>query len=245
MSWAIGNFGDLYNFDLVRHLYGMEGRNKAYGPKILFVGSTLHRAHRGDLVAGIGAKDPDKPINCLSTDIVGLRGELSLLSAKKLLGNLRNLRFLGDPGGIASDVYAKPEEPVINQGITVIPHYRDYKKWTEMGFPDEQMVNPDNEPRVVYERIASSEAIVTSSLHGLVFANSAGIPVTLVRPASENFFKYEDYISTLTGDRPEILNVDYALRNLNSLSGTIGTLDKDSIRSGLPTKGSFDAFVRG
>ena len=223
----------------------MESRNRVRGSKMLFVGSTLHRAQKGDLVAGVGAKSWEKPINCLSKDIVGLRGQLSLALAEEKLGKLQNIRFLGDPGGIASDVYGQSDASEIKHAVTVIPHYRDYKIWRDMGFPAEKMVNPDNEPRFVYERIASSEAVVTSSLHGLVFANSAGIPVTLVRPSSEPFFKYEDYLSTLIGDSPEIISVEHALRNLDSLKGTIGTLDKDSIRNGLPTRGNVDKFLRG
>jgi len=244
LNWSVGNFGDLYNFDLVRYLYGVEARNKVHGSKMLFVGSTLHRAQKGDSVTGVGAKSQDKPINCLSTDIVGLRGQLSQALAEAQLGKLQNLRFLGDPGGIASDVYGQSDVAEIKHGVTVIPHYRDYKIWRDMGFPAEKMVSPDNEPRFVYERIASSVAVVTSSLHGLVFANSAGIPVTLVRPLSEPFFKYEDYLSAMTGDAPEIISVEYALRNLDSLSGAIGTLDKDSIRNGLPTKGNVEKFLR-
>lgn len=243
LKWSIGNFGDLFNFDLVRHLYGIEGRNSFRSRKILLVGSTLHRANHGDLVSGVGAKGPERQINCLPEDIVGLRGELSLMAVEKKIGNLKKLRFLGDPGAIASDVYAGNEIPKRTHGTTLIPHYTDFAKWKQMGFPAEQMVSPDNEPRTVYDRIASSEAVVTSSLHGLVFANSAGVPVTLVRPASEPFFKFEDYLTTLSGDRPEILSEDHALRNLNKLVGAVGAVDKKALRIGLPSKGEIASFL--
>lgn len=242
LSWSTGNFGDLYNFDLVRHLYGVEGQIRTHGRKALFAGSTLHRAQRGDLVAGVGARDPRRKVRSDPMHVYGLRGNLSLSTTKEQLGNLPNMRFLGDPGIIASDVYDCSNLPSSTFGVTAIPHYKDYETWREMGWPPDQLLNPDCLPSLAYARIASSEAVVTSSLHGLVFAHSAGIPVTLVRPLKEPFFKFEDYLSTVTEGRPEIFEADFALSNLVKLVGTVGIIDKKTVRNGLPKQSELVEF---
>lgn len=242
LHWRIGNFGDLYNLDLVRYMFGIEGDSRICGRKALFVGSTLHRARRGDLVAGVGAKSARRQIRSDPRHILGLRGAFSYSAASKQLGKLPNIRFLADPGIIACDVYHAGDIPVKHHGVTAVPHYKDRDIWRQMGFPPDQLVNPDCSPGLMYARIAGSEAVVTSSLHGLVFAHSAGIPTTLVRPLNEPFFKFADYLSTVSEGAPEVLEADYTLRNLDKLEFTVATIDKDGVRNGLPRQNELNEF---
>jgi len=62
-SWAHGNFGDLFNFDLVKYLYGSAAKNASIGfsPRLFLVGSTLKFANRRDLIAGIGSRSGRPP----------------------------------------------------------------------------------------------------------------------------------------------------------------------------------------
>jgi pyruvyltransferase len=45
----------------------------------------------------------------------------------------------------------------------------------------------------VLRRIASSELVVGTSLHGIVLAEAFGIPARLIRPGVEPMLKYQDY----------------------------------------------------
>jgi pyruvyltransferase len=46
---------------------------------------------------------------------------------------------------------------------------------------------------VCLQRIAASRFVVGSSLHGIVIAESLGIPARVIASAAEHPFKYEDY----------------------------------------------------
>jgi pyruvyltransferase len=73
--------------------------------------------------------------------------------------------------------------------VTVVPNLHDARSQRSApGFLD-----PRSDVWKVLTRIANSELVVGSSLHGIVIAESFGVPARLVRPGAEPLFKYEDY----------------------------------------------------
>ena len=200
-AWRHGNFGDLFNQDLAQYLFGSDAINIPYGvvPRFLFVGSTIHFAGRRDIIAGAGLRSADSKINVDPQRILGLRGRLSSQRLVERFGRLPNLRFFGDPGLLASRVFsdlAKPRKQKTD--LLLIPHYQDLSTWEMVSSKDFELISPDNKPHTVFSKILESKAVITSSLHGLIFSQSAGVPAVLVPPKSQPDFKYRDYESTLS-----------------------------------------------
>lgn len=200
-GWRHGNFGDLFNQDLAQYLFGSDAINIPYGvvPRFFFVGSTIHFAGHRDIIAGAGLRSADSKVNIDPRRVIGLRGRLSNRRLVERFGKLPNLRFLGDPGLLASRVFpdlARPRKPKTD--LLLIPHYQDLSTWERLSSKDFELVSPDNEPRTVFSKIVESKAVITSSLHGLIFSQSAGVPAVLVPPRYQPDFKYRDYESTLS-----------------------------------------------
>jgi pyruvyltransferase len=73
--------------------------------------------------------------------------------------------------------------------VTVVPNLHDVEGMD----PDERVIDPRRPVREVLERIARSELVVGSSLHGAVIADALGVPARLVRAGAEPPTKYLDY----------------------------------------------------
>lgn len=107
----------------------------------------------------------------------------------------------GDPGLLVSTLQHK--DPVA-RGPVVLPHFsafstRDTRREIrtvadELGA---EVLYPHGSPLELAKRIGSAEVVYSSSLHGLVFAISYGVPAVPVRfgLALEPMFKYQDFYS--------------------------------------------------
>jgi pyruvyltransferase len=104
---------------------------------------------------------------------------------------------LGDPGILASRLVAKTS--TITHAIGIIPHFSEFEIWMKRDFPKHwKIINPTLPVTDVLKQIASSELILSSSLHGLITSDSYGIPcVWLKRDVAlkELEFKYRDHAS--------------------------------------------------
>lgn len=237
-SWAHGNFGDLFNFDLVKYLYGSAAKNASIGfsPRLFLVGSTLKFANRRDLIAGIGSRSGVATSAINPLNVIGVRGKKTQMLLERSFGSLRNLRFLGDPGLLASVVYGDVFSDKDHQraGALFLPHFRDLNLWSEGLMPGDDLLSPDNPPSLVYEKIRCAEKVFTSSLHGLVFSHSAGVPCTLVEPSGEPTFKYEDYYSGIEEKMPKMISTRTLFLEHRRIHGSTRSIDKMQILNSLP-----------
>ena len=109
----------------------------------------------------------------------------------------------GDPGLILPLMYY----PTIQKNfkIGILPHYID--KYNEVvksykGLSDFKIIDIEvggNYEKLIREML-SCEVIVTSSLHGIIFANAYNIPVVWVKISDDitgGYFKYLDYFSSV------------------------------------------------
>jgi pyruvyltransferase len=191
----VGNFGDLLGPVIVQAL-----RDRADSPaaapsaptsRLLSVGSIVHLASDGDLVwgSGVNAKNAADEYRFRTIDVRAVRGPLTRA-------------WLADRGVDAPAVYGDPALllPMLfpdlrarsackTRRLTVVPNLHDAQRHGD--HPD--VVDPRAPWRAVVDRIAQSEAVVGSSLHGIVIAESLGIPCALVRPGDEPDFKYRDF----------------------------------------------------
>lgn len=192
-DWHYGNFGDLFNFDLVKWLYGLEAKNTYFNSRALFVGSTIHLASKRDFIFGAGLKTGRVGSNFDPRKCLGLRGLRSVEKITESKGRPGNIGFIGDPGILAKNVFGEPAGTTVLNKSIYIPHYRDSS--LPEGLSDHvRVVNADSNPEDIAMRIAGSDRVYSSSLHGLIFAHSFNKPAFLLAPRSEPIFKYLDYL---------------------------------------------------
>ncbi|SIO10349.1 polysaccharide pyruvyl transferase family protein [Fibrobacter sp. UWB11] len=136
-----------------------------------------------------------------------VRGALSADILKKS-GYLKNDNIvLGDVGLLASDILS--QKAIKKYSLGVVPHFRDLDNpliWKIIEkTPKSICVNVQDSPVDVVKKIAECERIVSTSLHGLIVADSLHIPnmwlenpwVHYERPINSYRFKYKDYYSAL------------------------------------------------
>ena len=174
---------------------------------VFAVGSILEHAlarAAGAVIWGTGARgELDRAARLPgSVRVVAVRGPLT---AKSL--QVTNVA-MGDPGLLVGQAVSSGTPRVSGRRVFV-PHYRTTQTREgrstlaaarSSGF---SIVLPGLTPREVAQEIAQSQLVVTTSLHGLVFANALDRPCQFIAPpADEPTFKYRDYCGSL--------GVDYA-----------------------------------
>jgi pyruvyltransferase len=115
---------------------------------------------------------------------------------------------IGDPGLLTPFLYRQPE-PSRERLFTFIPHFQ-HERYFLNTFPIDgfhprvcKYVSPQNDVDIVVEEIQRGEVVISSSLHGLIVAESFGIPTVWIMPdplekSADRFniiMKYGDYYS--------------------------------------------------
>ena len=133
----------------------------------------------------------DKPIPSAAR-FWGVRGPLTL---RNLDGAVTSV--CGDPGLLADELVKMRKRPY---KLGILPHWSDGVLATRKEFLqyDPLLINPAWDPLTVIEAIGSCKKLVTSSLHGVIVADSYNIPRrTEVAPRLVNeeggMFKFRDY----------------------------------------------------
>ena len=199
-----GNFGDDASPLLVSKLSGIEPRRVVAGEKkLLAIGSILHRAGDGDIVWGSGLKsetalDSHPGGNILVTAV---RGPKTLKVLEQAGWDTSKIKAMFDPGVLLRHIFA---DQLANYDISknkrfgkirIIPHFKDDLVFKRQR-PDliRHFISADNDPLRMLEQMLGAELVLSSSLHGLIFAESLGIPAIWVdSPGGEAHFKYLDY----------------------------------------------------
>jgi pyruvyltransferase len=191
------NFGDELSRLIVERMGNKEVVWAKPGKKgkFLALGSILHFAEEGDTIWGTGVNGKllgfTGKVAGLHLDVKAVRGPLT---RTYLQGRGVDCpETYGDPGILTAELFPefKTEEQT---GYIVIPHYSELE-WFAKNHPEEQhIVSPVNMPEVVIKEIAAAELVVSSSLHGIIVAESYGVPAVLLKVSDEEpLFKYQDY----------------------------------------------------
>jgi len=139
--------------------------------------------------------------------------------------------IFGDLGILSSEIYKRPIIKKHKYGI--IPHYNDSNSYFFFYLKEKLnnsiFINVRENYSKVIENIASCEYIISSSLHGLIVADSFNIPNIWVENSfkpfkTESRFKFNDYYSSFnikkkpnTIDDLQIINERYIIDN-NAIS---------------------------
>lgn len=209
------NFGDLLGPAIAAHYGAPCRRSPPESAELLSVGSILHKCppHFDGVVLGSGhiSRDDRSP-NLEDAIVLAVRGPLT---ADKLAH--ASPVVLGDPGILTSKIWARPKSTDVTIGI--VPHYADIDcpSTAELlrRIPNALLIDVRRPPELVVPAIAGCAAILSSSLHGLVVADSFGLPaawLVLGDRLHGGRFKFDDYHFGI-GIRREPLSASQASRS--------------------------------
>lgn len=194
-----GNFGDLLTPLLMEHFSGLTGRwAPVEDAEFIGIGSVLEHIPPmwQGVIAGAGRLMWDSPVHLYGNRaiILGLRGPLS---ARGIKGDYA----LGDPGLLANEL-----APITKKkyDLGIVPHWSDKKLAHDPRFTqfNPVIIRPDQDPLDVVRTIGECRKIVSSSLHGLIVADSYGIPrrfeLTDKFDTEGGRFKFDDYALSIS-----------------------------------------------
>lgn len=131
--------------------------------------------------------------------VASVRGELSKKWVEKLLNRRLNCTT-GDAGLLAAELITNSVTKKYEVGI--IPHDKDrgdaIVEKLHKNLPDSTVIDVRGDVMEVLNKIASCRTIVSSSLHGLIIADSFHIPnahIIISDRLSGDGFKFDDYYS--------------------------------------------------
>lgn len=128
-----------------------------------------------------------------------VRGELTRKNVERMLGRKLDIPT-GDAGILASELLG--ELPEKKYDIGIIPHICDLNEelvhTAARRYDNSILINVKDEPLEVIKQLAQCRTVISSSLHGLIVADSLGIPNMHVlfsdRPLGDGY-KFDDYYS--------------------------------------------------
>lgn len=234
------NMGDIMNVDLCKMLLGVAPKeSNSKRCDCVFVGSMMHFLLTPVNEAKGIKKLRQKPIHIWGTGFIdwrendyiftrplvihALRGEKTKEKCELVLGEKLDGITLADPGLLACNLIDFDGEKKFDVGI--VPHYVDKENeiFQSITIPNSKIIDIQSDVSECIKSIAECRVIISSSLHGLIVADSFGIP-NIRMICSDRIhggdFKYDDYYSAfgLTDhNRIDTRNEDINLIDIDSI----------------------------
>ncbi len=217
------NAGDLLNKDLVERLSGRQVVcSKVHHADMMAIGGALVGAQYGKTRSrrlcqrffrliygnkplyvwgsGFFRDDNDHPMSRDNLKVCALRGAMTKARLEMLTG--KNYDVPLADAGLLSNLYVEgTPEKVYDVGI--VPHFSQQEdpQFQELksSFSSACIIDIRLDPKTVINQIAKCNYILSSSLHGLIFADGLGIANLHVLgqpPLTGGSFKFEDYYSS-------------------------------------------------
>ena len=197
------NFGDELGPLIVKSLlkkFRLKFAEKNSDKRLLSVGSVLHLSAHDDFVwgSGINGKVP-LPINTISRNYLAVRGP----QTQKILvqNGIDCPSIFGDPAIILPNLYKPVSSTHSTNKVVVIPNYNDFSRLKNDISKHENeayitLLHPFMPPLIMIDLIASAKAVITSSLHAKIIADSYKVPNAVLGGDgyAEHPFKYLDYV---------------------------------------------------
>jgi pyruvyltransferase len=197
--WPANNFGDQLTPLLLRHYgYTPVPTFQAANSEIVVVGSVLQEVSQdySGCIVGAGLID-DRALPLPRARFLAVRGRLTAerVSAPATVP-------LGDPGLLSARIVRPAGRRHV---LGIVPHYMDkedprlVRMSARLG-KDAILIDVQRRPRAVLRDISRCEAVIASSLHGLVAADSYGIPSAWMVMSDRVLgqgFKFRDYFSSI------------------------------------------------
>ncbi|MDD2539594.1 MAG: polysaccharide pyruvyl transferase family protein [Desulfuromonadaceae bacterium] len=219
----IANFGDMITPLLLEH-YGYTPIFTS-PPKADLVSTGSILEHLPDnysgRILGSGFIYEDSFMKFPRAQVLSVRGALT----RTRLGPRRENVCLGDPGLLAPKILRKRE--LKRYLLGVIPHHAHRMSPVIAGLSKNNpttvsVIDVTQQPLQVFQLIDQCEHILSSSLHGLIIADSLGIPSGWLSPdrLTGGRFKFDDYYSSLNlhAGNPHTLESRQSLDDLVALT---------------------------
>lgn len=212
LAWCEGkNWGDALSPWLVQRLSGrvpihLEG---LHHERFLAIGSILGGANERAEVWGSGFIREDEPLVGKPRAVHAVRGPLSRQKLLKL--GVECPEVFGDPALLLPRFF----DPQVTKAhaVGIIPHYADKEHpWVTEQRRDPNVLILDIEADIedFVAAVKSCEVILSSSLHGLICADSYGVPNSWIRLSDEVIggdFKFRDYRLSIGSGEPTALRI--------------------------------------
>jgi hypothetical protein len=242
----IPNVGDRINPAIVTAISKRPTIHVAGGddPHLCAVGSIMSDTSPTSHVWGTGVMHPDYGVGCAqSPNIHAVRGKLSHSALRDAGIKLRDVP-LGDPGYLAPALLGISRSAAPTKRIGVVPHYvdrhsPDFRRF--LAEPDVLELNVYDEPEQFLRALATCAAIISSSLHGLIFAEALRIPnlwVTAGGAIAGGAFKFNDWFSTTARPQKEahVLSSGDSAHQLSRRAALHdSTIDVHALQTSFPT----------
>ena len=221
LLWFAGeNFGDqlsplIFKYFSQQHPThcGIHVKEKKY----VAVGSILNHARKNDIVWGSGIANANDNIQ-EGIDIRAVRGPLSRKRCQQL--NIACPEIYGDPAIILSSIYKPKVDKKYKIGFT--PHVVDYdicySKYKH--HKNSIVIDFRKSPQQIIHDMLSCDYIVSSSLHGLIVADSYKIPNLWVKFSTKiigDDTKFYDHLLTVDKTNTKFLNLINSIKKEEEL----------------------------
>jgi pyruvyltransferase len=192
------NAGDQFSESVARHFFSFPVSvcedEVLQNDNLLLLGSILNWSDSFSHVCGTGLIAPGVRLNFSPKSINCVRGPLTLEALKNQ--GIEAPALFGDPGILVPEIFPLSQKTMFPVGI--IPHYVDrsapwIKDCEERGIPVIDVFSP---LEIFFEKLQQCEIILSSSLHGLIFAHAYGkraLWIELSDKVIGNGFKFYDY----------------------------------------------------
>jgi pyruvyltransferase len=213
MAFKSNNIGDYFNKPLIEcilkknvhivdiNIYNGLNLHWAYDntKMLLGIGSIIQHSPKNAIIWGSGSIWYDSVPKHKPKEILAVRGKLTRNNLIK--HGFSCPLILGDPGLLASR-YFPTRNNTKSYKLGIIPHYSELKSNVLNQFKNssEIIIIDITNQSSFFEELLSCEIIASSSLHGLIFADSFQIPNIWISIKNELFggtFKFCDYYSAI------------------------------------------------
>jgi pyruvyltransferase len=164
--------------------------NNNYKNKILSIGSILHLAKDNDIIWGSGIRTYEHKYNFKNLYVYLVRGPLT----KKFLEskNIKCPNNFGDPGLLCSKYISRNK--IITDKIGIVPHFTQLDKYRNLDNRF-KIISPLLPYDIFINELTSCKTIISSSLHGIIIADSYKIPNYWLykNKLNEGTLKFKDY----------------------------------------------------
>ncbi len=231
-----GNFGDIINPYVIEKLTGIPPRFTTKPDKVLAIGSIIKFAKPGTRVWGAGASSLDQEI-CAEAHYHAVRGPLTRERVLAAGGSCEPV--YGDAAWFLPKIFTPKVSKTHKLGVIFHKVHDEYARLVD---PDVKIISVE---RVGYDEIeqfitemCQCEAIISTSLHGVIVAHAYGIPVRWCvasessRQIHGDGLKFQDYFASVGREAPTPLDIS----SLQSISSDLASQCIDNPSHPIDTK---------
>jgi hypothetical protein len=204
------NFGDALTPWLIRAITGHHPlfvRPEDPRPKYIVTGSIISSAGPRCTVWGAGILSRADVVSSKAR-LLAVRGPLT--RARALECGADCPAVLGDPALLLPRFRPPPNNP--RRGVAIAPHFSDRPRLHLAASTELRVVDMQGPVEEVVDLIASSELVLSSSLHGLIVSHAYGVPAVWVKfcdlPAGDDS-KFRDHLLAMGLDPAPPVRVGY------------------------------------